>query len=210
MLPNQDKIFAFWREVTSTINSLLDETDMHQVQQVMSDYEDQLKKIDSNLTFHFERDEMNERIDMVFGCDGFTHSIASVLTLVQAAPEMDGIHVVAFNPRHEVVPEMIKVGEQDFVIERFYYQLRLERGELHLSLYIDDLSSNQDNPNVEAAMIYLDAILGEFDMMTRVTTLNFYATPENPIDHGLEDFRSLRTSFDQLRENIPLIGVTVH
>lgn len=210
MIPNQDKITAFWREVSSTIDGLLDETDMHHVQELMSQYEDQLKTIDSNLTFHFERNEMNEQIEMVFGCDGYPQSIASVLTLVQAAPSLHGIQVVAFNPRHEQTPELIRVADLSFNLDDIFYQIRLESQELHLSVYIDNFTQERENPTVEAAMIFLDAILGEFDMMTRVTTLNFYPKPSSPEDYGLKSMRYLRDEFDQRREQVPLIGVTVH
>lgn len=210
MLINHEQIFAFWQEVTSTIESLLDETDMLHVQALMSDYEDRLKDIDDNLTFHFERNEINEQIEMVFGCDGYTQSIASVLNLVQAAPAIKGIQIVAFNPRHDEVPAMIKVLDKEFVLNDFFYQLRVEHGELHLSLYIDDLSSQEENANVEAAMVYLDAILGEFDMMTRISTLNFYKKPKEPFDHGLHYISKLRGHFDAVRMEASILGVTVH
>lgn len=207
---NHEQISAFWQEVTSTIESLLDETDMSHVQELMSDYEDRLKEIDGNLTFHFERNEIDEQIEMVFGCDGYTQSIASVINLVQAAPNMKGVQVIAFNPRHDEVPAMIKVAEATFVVDTFFYEMRITKGELHLSLYIDDLSAQPENPNIEAAMIYLDAILGEFDMMTRVSTLNFYRKPAEPIDHGLKFLSHLRKHFDSVRAEVPMLGVTVH
>ncbi len=210
MYPKSERISAFWQEVISTIESLLDETDMHNVQELMIDYESRLKEIDSNLTFHFERNEIDKQIEMVFGCDGYTNSIAAVINLVQAAPSMKGVQVVAFNPRHEQVPAMIKVADSDFVIEDFFYELRVSQGELHLSMYIEDLSAQTDNPNIEAAMIYLDAILGEFDMMTRVSTLNFYKTPGEPLDHGLKPLSELRDHFDASRSDVPIIGVTMH
>lgn len=210
MLINHDQISVFWQEVSNTIESLLDETDMLYVQELMTDYENCLKKIDDNLTFHFERNEIDEKIEMVFGCDGYTQSIASVLNLVQAAPDIKGIQIIAFNPRHDEVPAMIKVGDDEFAINDFFYQLRITQGELHLSLYIDDLSSQAENSNIEAAMVYLDAILGEFDMMTRVSTLNFYKKPKEPFDHGLQYIAQLRKHFDAVRMEAPILGVVVH
>lgn len=210
MYLNQKQISAFWQEVTSTIESLLDETDMHYVQEMMSEYEERLKQIDSNLTFHFERNEMDEQVEMVFGCDGYTQSIASVINLVQAAPDLKGVQVVAFNPRHDQVPELIKVAGHDFLIDEFYFEMRVDHGELHLSLYVSDLTQQDENPDIEAAMVYLDAVLGEFDMMTRVATLSFYKKPADPEDYGLKKMSSLRELFDAARDQVPMLGVTVH
>ena len=105
---------------------------------------------------------------------------------------------------------MIKVLDKEFVLNDFFYQLRITQGELHLSLYIDDLSSQEENPNVEAAMVYLDAILGEFDMMTRISTLNFYKKPKEPIDHGLQYISKLRKHFDSVKMDVLMLGVVVH
>lgn len=209
-IPNYEKITAFWCEVIETIDHLLDETDEPVARQMLEQYEERLKTIDKNLTFHFERDEQGQKIEMIFGCDGYAQSIAAVLSLVDAAPLIDGVQVVAFNNRHDPLPDRIRVGEEEFLIDEFWYSARLGSGEFHLSVYLDGLDDEDQNPAVEAVMIYLDALLGEFDLMTRVATLSWYDIPDEPLDFGLKRLSGLREEFDGLRAQIRLIGVTLH
>ena len=163
-----------------------------------------------NLTFHFERDEQDERIEMVFGCDGYAQSIASVLSLVDAAPTIDGVQVIAFNHRHDPLPTAIKVGDDEYLIDDFWFSSRVEGGEFHLSVFIEELQDQEQNPAVEAVMIFLDALLGEFDLMTRVATLSWYDKPTDPVDFGLKPLANLRHCFDEIRSQIRIIGVTLH
>ncbi|WP_233153022.1 hypothetical protein [Motiliproteus sp. MSK22-1] len=209
-IPDFEKITAFWCEVVNTIEHLLDETDEFNAREVMTHYEDSLRMIDQNLTFHFERDEKDERIEMVFGCDGYAQSIASVLSLVDAAPTIDGVQVIAFNHRHDPLPTSIRIGEDEFELDDFWYSFRIESGEFHLSVFVKNLDDQDQNPAVEAVMVFLDALLGEFDLMTRVATLNWYPQPSVPEDHGLRPLVELRDQFDQSRADISLIGVTLH
>jgi len=210
MIPNLEKITAFWCDVVNTIDGLLEETDEHSAHGLLTQYEHQLKGIDDNLTFHFERNEQDNHIEMVIGCDGYTQSIAAVLSLVDAAPMIDGVQVIAFNGRLDPMPEIIRVGDDEYALDQFWFSQRLEGGEYHLSVYLDDLNDTEGNPAVEAVMVYLDALLGEFDLMTRVATLSWYDKPVDPVDFSLLPLAALRESFDSFRTQVRLIGVTLH
>jgi hypothetical protein len=210
MIPDLNKIKAFWHEVSDTIDHLLSETDENDARGLITRYEERLKRIDENLTFHFERDEGDERVEMIFGCDGYAQSIASVLSLVDAAPMINGLRVVAFNGRYDPVPTEIRVGDVNYRVDDFWFSQRTDEGQVHLSLFIDEVDDLESNPQIEAAMIFLDAIIGEFDLMTRVATLSWYEIPDDPLDHGLLPLSSLRSDFDAVRDNIRLIGMTLH
>ncbi len=212
MIVNESQISDFWAEVTQTIDNLFAEEDEDQARQLMSGYQQQLKQIDENLTFHFERNETTECIEMVIGCDGYAQSIGSVMRLVEAAPAIDGLRVVAFNGRHDPVPPSVQVAGLNFTLEEFWFSLRVEAGALHLSVFLDELVDPEagNNPRVEAVMVFLDALLGEFDLMTRVASLSWYELPEDPVDHGLLPLAELRTRFDQHRQAIRLVGATLH
>lgn len=173
-------------------------------------YEEALKGIDQNLTFHFERDEQEQQVEMVFGCDGYTQSIASVLSLVDAAPSIDGVDIIAFNHRHDPLPVSIKVCDEEYPLDQFWFSSRIEKGEFHLSVFVDGYDGQEESAAVEAVMIYLDALLGEFDLMTRVATLSWYPQPQEPMDHGLKPLATLRDEFDRSRSKVQLIGATVH
>ncbi len=210
MIPNFEKITAFWCEVVNTIDGLLDESDEVSAHSLLYQYEQQIKAVDDNLTFHFERNAQLNRIEMVIGCDGYAQSIAAVLSLVDAAPIIDGIQVVAFNGRLDPIPESVRVEDDEFRLEQFWFDHRIDNGSFHLSIYLDGLELIEGSPAVEAVMVFLDAQLGEFDLMTRVATLNWYDKPTDPVDHGLKPLAQLRQCFDAVRKQIGIIGVTLH
>ena len=88
------KIDTFWQQLQETIEQLLSSRsdDRFEAETLLKEYREQLQKIDSNLTFHFQSDDSEEGdVEMVFGCDGFPESIHSVLSLIGAAPELSGI-----------------------------------------------------------------------------------------------------------------------
>lgn len=210
MIPNYEKITEFWCEVVNTIDTLLDETDESSAHSLLHQYEEQIKEVDDNLTFHFERNELHNRIEMVIGCDGYAQSIAAVLSLVDAAPAIDGIQVVAFNGRLDPIPDSVRVDDEEYDFDQFWFSYRVEHGAFHLSVYLDGLDQMDSNPAVEAVMIFLDAQLGEFDLMTRVATLSWYDKPAEPVDFGLKPLAGLRHCFDDIRSEIRIIGVTLH
>ncbi|WP_210395020.1 hypothetical protein [Motiliproteus sediminis] len=210
MIPNFEKITLFWCEVVDTIDTLMEETDEGQARMLLQHYEESLKVIDQNLTFHFERDEHSQRIEMIFGCDGYAQSIASVLSLVDAAPMIDGVQVVAFNGRQDPLPESVRLGDDEYGLDDFWFSYRITQGEFHLNIYVERVVDVEEDPAVEAVMILLDALLGEFDLMTRVSTLSWYDKPADPVDFGLMPLRQLRATFDNERGKVRLIGVTLH
>lgn len=214
MSPNRKQIAHFWEEVESTIDQLLDsrEGDRFDAESLLSQYRDGLQKIDRNLTFHFERDEGEEGpLEMIFGCDGFPESITSVLHLVGQAPALSGVQFKAFNARYDPVPSYINLGEEVCELTDFWFALRVVRGRLHLEVYLADAPKVLDmDPRVEAVMIYLDALLGEYELMTRIWALEWFDLPVSPEDYGLKPLADLREYFDQLKAEVQPIGIRVH
>lgn len=213
MIHRQKQIHSFWEQLTNTIDNLLrSEADNNfDADNLLLEYRNSLQEIDRNLTFHFERDEEDGPVEMVFGCDGYPESISNVLSLVGAAPEIGGIRFIAFNHRYDPVPGYIQLGEDLIELDEFWYSFRTENGKLFMSVYMKDVPRSLDmEPRVEAVMIYLDALIGEYDLMTRVSTLDWYELPTDPLDFGLRRLAELRNDFDQIKPEIKLIGLTYH
>lgn len=210
MIPDFEKITSFWCEVADTIDHLIAETDESRARMLLAQYEERLKVIDQNLTFHLERDERTQKVEMIFGCDGYAYSIASVLSLVDAAPSMNGVQVVAFNGRQDPVPASVALDDEEFHLDQFWFGYRVSGGAFHLSVYLQDLEAAEEGATVEAVMIFLDALLGEFDLMTRVASLSWHDLPADPLDYGLLPLDQLRALFDRERHRVGIIGVTVH
>lgn len=213
MIEPSDKIQSFWQQVEQTIDRLLTSESENQFdnESLLLEYSKSLRNIDANLTFHFEREEGEGNVEMIFGCDGYPESITSVLTLVGAAPDIGGVSFVAFNNRYDPVPATVNFGDEQFQLDEFWFGYRMESGRYHLDIYMQDLPGSLDmEPRIEAVMIYLDALIGEYDLMTRVSTLDWYDLPPDPVDYALQPLSELRNCFDQQRNQISPIGLTYH
>ncbi|WP_428034492.1 hypothetical protein [Amphritea sp.] len=213
MIEPSEKIQSFWQQVEQTIDRLLTSESENQFdnETLLLEYSKSLRSIDANLTFHFERDEGEGSVEMIFGCDGYPESISSVLTLVGAAPDIGGISFVAFNNRYDPVPATVNFGDEQFQLDEFWFGYRIESGRYHLDIYMQDLPESLEmEPRIEAVMIYLDALIGEYDLMTRVSTLDWYDLPVDPEDYVLRPLSELRNCFDQQRNLISPIGLIYH
>ncbi|MGB0204060.1 MAG: hypothetical protein ACPF9K_03295 [Neptuniibacter sp.] len=214
MILDPKKIDTFWEQLQETIEQLLSSRsdDRFEAETLLKEYRDQLQKIDRNLTFHFQSDENEEgAVEMVFGCDGFPESIHSVLSLIGAAPELTGIEFKAFNNRYDPVPLSIRIGEEYCEISEFWCRIVVINNRLQLEVYMQDAPKVLDmDPRVEAVMIFMDALIGEYELMTKVHSLDWFELPQSPEDHGLFKLINLRDRFDELKQEIKPIGLTLH
>ena len=212
MINDFEQIQAFWSQLEKTLDQLLEsQHESHfDADRLLEEYRERLQRIDRNLTFHFERDDEGP-VEMVFGCDGYPESIHSVLSLVSMAPALRGIEFKAFNERCNPVPARVNLGDEICQIEDYWCSLRLIEGKLQLAVYLEDMPDILEmDPRVEAVMIFMDALIGEFELMTRVWTLDWYELPVDPLDFGLFPLEDLRNRFDILKEQVKPLGITLH
>lgn len=214
MILDRKQISSFWQQLQETIEQLLSSRsdDRFEAEPLLKLYREQLQKIDRNLTFHFQSDEDNEAaIEMIFGCDGFPESIHSVLSLIGAAPELSGIEFKAFNNRYDPIPLSVNIGEEFCEISDFWCRISVVEERLHLEIYMEDAPKILDmDPRIEAVMIYLDALIGEYELMTRVWSLEWLELPASPEDYGLTNLANLRELFDSVKSQAKPIGLTLH
>lgn len=207
------QIEAFWQQIEKTLEQLLDsQRDLQfEAESLLSAYRDTLQKIDRNLTFHFERENEEGPVEMVFGCDGYPESIHAVLSLVGAAPDLSGINFRAFNNRYDPVPAFVNLGDEFCEIDEFWCSLRRIDGKLQLAIYMTEAPKILEmDPRVEAAMILLDALIGEYELMTRIWSLDWYELPPEPLDYGLMPLSELRLAFDRMKDRVQPVGITIH
>ena len=89
--------------------------------------------------------------------------------------------------------------------------MRQLNGKLQLAVYLRDAPKILEmDPRVEAVMILLDALIGEYELMTRIWSLDWYELPVDPIDFGLMPLSHLRHVFDDMKDRVQPIGITIH
>jgi hypothetical protein len=210
---SRKQIEDFWQQIERTLDQLLSsQRDMQfEAEPLLNAYRTSLQKIDRNLTFHFECESEQGPVEMVFGCDGYPESIHAVLSLVGAAPELNGINFRAFNERHDPVPAFVNMGDELCEIDEFWCSLRELNGKLQLAIYMTDAPRILEmDPRVEAVMILLDALIGEYELMTRIWSLDWYELPADPLDYGLMPLADLRQAFDRIKDRVQPVGITIH
>lgn len=182
-----------------------------QGERLLSTYRKRLQEIDTNLTLNFERVSDEGTVELVFGCDGYPESIHNVLNLVDSAPSINGIQIKAFNDRYDPVPQIVNMGGEICDINDYWCSLRLINGRLELAIYLDEAPQILDmDPRVEAVMILLDALIGEYEIMTRIWALDWFDLPVDPLDYGLIPLVELRSAFDVLKKQVKPIGIQIH
>ncbi|HSG04680.1 MAG TPA: hypothetical protein VLA39_13250 [Marinobacterium sp.] len=204
----------FWSQLEQTVEQLKEtesENLSEQGERLLSPYRKRLQEIDNNLTLNIERQTDEGAVDLVFGCDGYPESIHTVLSLVDSAPQIAGVQIRAFNERCNPVPHMVNLGGELISIDEFWCSLRNINGRLELAIYLDDAPQVLDmDPRVEAAMILLDALLGEYEIMTRIWALDWFDLPIEPLDYGLIPMSNLRAEFDAMKIHVKPLGIQLH
>lgn len=206
------EIEEFWQQLEITIEQVIESRDENQfdAELLLGDYRNRLQEIDENLTFHFEADEEGP-IEMIFGCDGYPESIHSVLSLVGAAPDVIGIKFKAFNHRYDPIPNCINVAGEVCEISDYWFSLQESAKKLHLTIYMPYVPEIlETDPRVEAVMIFLDALIGEYELMTKIWSLDWIEIPEDPVDFFLKPLQELRECFDLIKTTVSPIGIAFH
>lgn len=131
----------------------------------------QLRKIDDNLTFEFGPVESGKR-EFVISADGIKSSFPAVQDLVGKAPALPRWHVVAFRQRRMPVDaiefEGISIDPRTVLV-----QLYRDNGKIGLTLYFAGYSDARSKAYGQAGYLLLDDALGEYDMETKVSFVEF-------------------------------------
>lgn len=204
----------FWNQLEQALAKLRD-SDLEELsvqgERVLHAYRKRLREIDTNLTVNFERRDAAGPLELVFGCDGFPESIHNVLNLVNSAPDINGYQVKAFNERMNPVPQKVHLDGDVFSIDDYWCSLRVIHNRIELAIYMNDTPEMADmDPRIEAVMILLDALIGEYEIMTKIWALDWYLMPIDPLDYGLMPLTELREAFDEIKGQIKPLGIQLH
>lgn len=158
-----------------------------------------LRVYDDNLSYELGHD--GERFDLVISAGGIRSNISSVLTLVKAMPQIDGWKVTAFRPpldRPEDVSLKIDGMTVTTDIARFALAAAYEnKCDILLVLKAGSLPNGMDLriPGFH----FLDMVLGEYDVMTRLGNIEFRTYDETQEDQ----FSPMRQLREQLYARLP-------
>lgn len=125
---------------------------------------------------------------------GIRKNIQTILDLYSAAPQMENWVVVPFRPRQEV--SSFDMQGQEFDISDFYYQSDFSDDLTHLLILIRGYDPCQEELYGSTAFMFLDTVLGEFDVMMRIGEVQIHALPEDLQGHVVKPLSALAEEVD--------------
>ncbi len=127
---------------------------------------------------------------------GLRANIPLVLDMYDAAPQIDGWVIVPFRPRQECY--VINMPNRDYDPNDFYYKSEVcEQGITHLNIYIKGYSADKEQEFGGMAFMFLDKILGEYEVMTLIGGVQVGAYPDNADAMEIKPIYELQQEIDQ-------------
>jgi len=157
-----------------------------------------LKSIDSNLTFEFSPVHNDSIREFTISADGLKESFPTVIRLVEKAPKIPKWKINAFRQRvpgdgiQIVYDDSLKISYNDI-----YFRYAENSGKIDLELNIKNYKKESGFDN--AVFILLDALIGEYDMETRISGIDRKLLDDSKLD-SLHRIVELRDIVDNLKK----------
>lgn len=192
----------FWRWFAREERKLGNEAtgDVRKMISVMNRVTSRLQKTAPGL--HVELQGGRERTTLIISCEGVADLAPTVTAIVGAAPPLTSWTVVAFRQRDlERARDLTFGGARPYPLMFFDGQPG-EQGRYDLRLVIRAHAPWVDR-NVAAIMLVLDAVLGEYTVMTKIGAIEFAAMAPGLTDDeiaaaGLQPIAALAGVIDAL------------
>ena len=155
-----------------------------------------LHRVHKGLQFVFDSGGSGTR-KLVISADGMRDLIPVVQRLMAAAPELPGWKFTAFRPRMtDVAGVTLHIGVAEIGMSDLWFALRSEGDRIGLDIYLPGVVLANQDQGYTIAFLMLDTALGEYDVMTRVGSLEIHPLPPDPEQRNLKPFPTLAGEFD--------------
>lgn len=121
--------------------------------------------------------------ELIISADGNKALFPVVKQLVEAAPPIEGVKVIAFRPRKKIAEFSLKLGEQTLGGKDLWFAAGEDpdrKGLLGVDVFVVGLRSERDEKLKNAAFMLLEAAAGEYDLETKIGAIEFKPAPANP------------------------------
>ena len=151
----------------------------------------QLHKVDSALTFEFGP-KRNGKREFIISADGIRAAFPKVEALYAAAPSLPKWIIVKFRPRR--APFDIRFGDEIVKADDVSVTVHPQGDQVGLTVTIPGYDPAEHDRFAGFVYLFLDQALGEFDVETRVGTIDIQK-PSNPAAAALS-LRALPAAVD--------------
>lgn len=190
---------AFWRWFAENSATYLQfEPGSPHQNTALNQLENQLSRVHRDLRFEIGMQPEGAVRELVISADGHRELFPAVQTLVAAAPSLPEWKFTAFRQRHRLNDVTLHIEGADYGADQLWFKLRPEGDVLGVDLYMQRVSEPTSQSALMVCFLMLDIALGEYDVETKVGTINPQTAPEHPTSEGLKPFGTFPEEFDAL------------
>lgn len=158
--------------------------------------EKRLHRIKGGLAFQIGK--VSDIWQIEVSADGIRDRIPTVRKIVDAAPPIPGWKVVAFRQPTEAGLS-IQMGEQTIDESSIWYRASDGPQSLNLEIFIAGVTDANFETMTHIAFLFLDSMVGEYAVMTRFASIEFFPLPPDPVRDGLRPLAELPAQVQALR-----------
>ena len=190
MAKEVDREAKFWEWFKANKTRFYEQTEPQE--NLFDEFSVQLYKVDSSLAFEFSPVHSDGIRELTISADGIREYFPIVKSLVAKAPKLDKWKINAFRQRLPDDYNSIEYGSKiKLSYEDVYFRYAKDSGKIAIELNVRNLI---DSPSFKHTIyILLDGLLGEYDMETQISTIEFVLLDEKKIPNllSLIDLRSI-------------------
>jgi len=165
-------------------------------QEMFSEFSEQIQKVHPGLVFDFGPRNTDGKRELTISADGIRDVFESVSSLVHTAPLLDRWIFNAFRKPLDNDDVQIQFGDITIGYGDIYFRYQDDGGKLALELNIRGFQETSEFQN--AIFILMDALIGEYDMETKIGYIEMISLDEGMVDELLPII-SARALIDELR-----------
>ena len=146
-----------------------------------SDVGKMLRKYQEDLTYEFSPIHNNGSKEFFISADGVKDAFPAVIKLVETAPHLKNWDIIAFRQRANFDFQLEYRGIK-VTVDNFYFRYAYHDDGIALELNIKNYEED-DETWKEIGYLVLDSLLGEYDVETKITQIEWVKFDEQNIDN---------------------------
>jgi len=190
----------FWKWFVRNSTSLLASRDAED--SISNRLGEELKRVDSRFVFEFSVPKENQKKEFTISVDGMSEAIQPAIRLFNARPNLDNWDFKLFRQRSGKIFN-IKMNGLEIKGEdsRFLLVKDEDKSRVGILLFYSNFQEELRQEFGNISYIYLDNILGEYEMMTRVGLVDVFGF-ESEYYQESRPFIELISAFDEVISQI--------
>jgi hypothetical protein len=162
-----------------------------------------LKAVHPGLVYEFGPTGEGQR-EFIISADGNRHLFPKVIGLVDQAPRIPGWVIIPFRQPKDL-DMRIRLGDLQLSPDDIWYTSAIDGEKIGLRLFIKGYQGATRKAIQQASFIILDAVIGEYDMESKVGFIEWYPISDDPESQGLKSLRQLREELNSMDLDRPVI-----